>query len=103
VNAPPKFPRHRAGRSTTITSRAFNQHTGEAKKAADHGPVFITERGKPAYVLLSAAEYERLGNKPMSVAEALADPRAEADDPDLMDFIPRRQVEPIRFRFDEEQ
>jgi prevent-host-death family protein len=86
-----------------MTSRDFNQHTGEAKKAADRGPVFITERGKPAYVLITAAEYERLGKKPMSVAEALADPRASPDDPDLMDFIPKRDIEPTGFHFDEDE
>ena len=32
---------------TTLTSREFNQDTGRAKTAARHGPVFITDRGKP--------------------------------------------------------
>jgi len=37
----------------TLSSREFNQDTSGAKKAANHGPVFITDRGKPAHVLLS--------------------------------------------------
>ena len=37
---------------TTLSSREFNQHASEAKKAADKGPVFITDRGRPAHVLL---------------------------------------------------
>lgn len=45
---------------TTISSREFNQDTGRAKKAATAGPVFITDRGKPAHVLLSIEEYQRL-------------------------------------------
>jgi prevent-host-death family protein len=67
------------GKITTMTSREFNQHTGRAKLAADKGPVFVTDRGKPAYVLLSHEDYERLTSKPMNILEALADPSADAD------------------------
>ena len=35
---------------TTISSREFNHDAGAAKKAAATGPVFITNRGKPAHV-----------------------------------------------------
>ena len=45
---------------TTLSSREFNQDTSRAKKAATRGPVFITDRGKPAHVLLSIEEYQRL-------------------------------------------
>lgn len=44
----------------TFTSRQFNQDVGRAKKAAAEGPVFITDRGRPAHVLLSIQEYRRL-------------------------------------------
>jgi prevent-host-death family protein len=72
---------------TTFTSREFNQNTAGAKRAAANGPVFITNRGKPAYVLMSIEEYRRLedeksgpyARKPKSLAEALADNRPEAD------------------------
>ena len=40
----------------TITSRAFNQDAAGAKRAANQGPVFITDRGRPAHVLLSIAD-----------------------------------------------
>jgi PHD/YefM family antitoxin component YafN of YafNO toxin-antitoxin module len=40
----------------TITSRAFNQDAAGAKRAASQGPVFITDRGRPAHVLLSIAD-----------------------------------------------
>ncbi|HVW34115.1 MAG TPA: type II toxin-antitoxin system prevent-host-death family antitoxin [Acidimicrobiia bacterium] len=43
-----------------MTSREFNQDTGRAKKAAEHGPVYITDRGRPAHVLLTYAAYEQL-------------------------------------------
>jgi len=51
---------------TTLTSREFNQDTGRAKKATKRGPVFITDRGKPAHVLVSFEEYLRLTNRRQS-------------------------------------
>lgn len=45
---------------TTLTSREFNQDASGAKKAARRGPVFITDRGRPAHVLLTIEEYRRL-------------------------------------------
>lgn len=45
---------------TTLSSREFNQDTSRAKKATAEGPVFITDRGRPAHVLLSIEEYQRL-------------------------------------------
>jgi len=59
---------------TTLSSREFNQDTSRAKKAASQGPVFITDRGKPAHVLLSIAEYQRLTGDRISIADALAMP-----------------------------
>ncbi len=41
----------------TISSREFNQDVGRAKRAARSGPVVITDRGRPAHVLLSFEEY----------------------------------------------
>ncbi|MBZ9653945.1 type II toxin-antitoxin system Phd/YefM family antitoxin [Phyllobacterium lublinensis] len=57
---------------TTISSRQFNQHASEAKKAANDGPVFITDRGRPAHVLLSIEEYQKLTGKGKSLADVLA-------------------------------
>lgn len=57
---------------TTITSREFNQDVGRAKKAAQSGPVLITDRGRPAHVLLSIEEYRRLTGGSETLAEALA-------------------------------
>jgi prevent-host-death family protein len=64
---------------TTLTSREFNQDTSGAKKAASKGPVFITDRGRPAHVLLTIEDYLRLTGKHMSVAEALAQPGTNFD------------------------
>jgi prevent-host-death family protein len=59
---------------TTLTSREFNQDTSGAKKAARRGPVFITDRGRPAHVLLTIEDYRRLTGGDISLAEALAQP-----------------------------
>lgn len=59
---------------TTLSSREFNQDTGRAKKAAAQGPVFITDRGEPAHVLLSIEEYRRITGGHRKIADALALP-----------------------------
>ena len=64
---------------TTISSREFNQDTGRAKKAASGGPVFITDRGKPAHVLLSIEEYQRITGQGQSIVEALGWPAGIED------------------------
>jgi prevent-host-death family protein len=70
---------------TTMTSREFNQDAGRAKRAAESGPVIITDRGRPAHVLLSAAHYQALAGQGASLAEVLAMPAAAA-----IDFEPPR-------------
>ena len=59
---------------TTISSREFNQAASEAKRAANIGPVFITDRGRPAHVLLSFEDYQRLTRQRRNIADALAMP-----------------------------
>lgn len=56
----------------TFTSRAFNQSINQAKKAALIQPVVVTDRGQPAHVLLSYAQYQQLIKQPQGVMEALA-------------------------------
>ena len=59
---------------TTISSREFNQAASEAKRAANSGPVFITDRCRPAHVLLSFEDYQRLTRQRRNIADALAMP-----------------------------
>jgi prevent-host-death family protein len=59
---------------TTLSSREFNQDTSRAKKAALEGPVFITDRGRPAHVLLSIADYQRLAGQGRNIVESLSMP-----------------------------
>jgi prevent-host-death family protein len=61
---------------TRLSSREFNQDTGKAKRAAKKGPVFITDRGRPSHVLLTAEEYQRITGGVKSIAESLAMPEA---------------------------
>lgn len=56
----------------TLSSREFNQDTGRAKKAALTGPVFITDRGRPAHVLMSIENYQKLAPKDLNLVDALA-------------------------------
>jgi hypothetical protein len=55
-----------------MTSRDFNQDAGRAKRAAANGPVFITDRGKPAHVLLSIEDYRKLTGIRGNAVELLA-------------------------------
>jgi prevent-host-death family protein len=57
---------------TTLSSREFNQDSNRAKKAARNGPVFITDRGRPAHVLLSIEDYQRLTGGGAKIADLLA-------------------------------
>jgi prevent-host-death family protein len=61
----------------TLSSREFNQDASGAKRAANEGPVFITDRGRPAHVLLSIKDYNKLARKDASIVELLAMPGAE--------------------------
>ena len=61
----------------TLSSRDFNQDLSRAKKAANDGPVFITDRGKPAHVLLSFEEYRRLAGGHQKIADLLSMPGVE--------------------------
>ena len=60
----------------TYSSREFTRDVGAAKRAAVQGPVFITDRGRPAFALLKIEDYYELTGK------------QETSLLDLMDAIP---------------
>jgi prevent-host-death family protein len=62
---------------TTLSSRQFNQDASKAKKSARAGPVFITDRGRPAHVLLTFAEYKKITGEHTKIADLLAMPGIE--------------------------
>ena len=64
---------------TTLSSREFNQDTGRAKNAARSGPVFITDRGRPAHVLLTFDEYQRLTGSADNIVDLLGVSADEVD------------------------
>lgn len=75
---------------TTISSREFNQDSGGAKRAAEKGPVIITDRGKPSHVLLSFEDYRKLTGAGLTLLDVVA--QAEDDD---IDFDPPRMGDRI--------
>jgi PHD/YefM family antitoxin component YafN of YafNO toxin-antitoxin module len=70
-----------------FTARRFNQDTARAQRAAEDGPVYVTDRGRPSHVLLSFEEYSRLvedSDGPRDVLSALgSDAEAAAVDLDI--------------------
>lgn len=74
---------------TTLSSREFNQDTGKAKKAARKGPVFITDRGRPAHVLLTIEDYRRIAGAGPRITDLLAMPGIEDIELDVPVFSDR--------------
>lgn len=60
--------------NTILTSRELNQDVSGAKRAARKGPVIITDRGRPAHVLLTIEAYQKLTRESASIADLLAMP-----------------------------
>jgi prevent-host-death family protein len=77
---------------TTVSSREFNQDTSGAKKAAGAGPVFITDRGRPAHVLMTIEDYQRLVGGSGSIINMLAAPEGSED----VEFEPLNAVIDVR-------
>lgn len=63
---------------TQLSSREFNQDTSGAKRAAENGPVYITDRGRPAHVLLTYEAYELLLG-PEGIVDRLGKPTGVED------------------------
>ena len=63
--------------ATTLSSRKFNQDTSGAKKAAKAGPVFITDRGRPAHVLLTIEDFRKMAGQSPSIIDMLGMPGIE--------------------------
>lgn len=70
-----------------VSSRDFSRDPGRAKKAAQEGPVFITNRQRTEHVLMTVEEYRRLSGSKGSIVDRLALPESAA-----IDFDPPRIV-----------
>ena len=66
-----------------ISAREFNQDVSAAKREATVGPGVITDRGEPAFVLLSIEDYRRLGESGTDIVDRLS-----MDDDIDIDFEP---------------
>lgn len=56
---------------TFVTARELNQDLAAAKRAAAVAPVIVTDRGTPAYVLMSIDDYRRLVGQHRNLADLL--------------------------------
>ncbi|MBB4404270.1 type II toxin-antitoxin system Phd/YefM family antitoxin [Agrobacterium tumefaciens] len=73
---------------TSFSSREVNHDVSKAKKAAQAGPVIITDRGKPSHVLMTYSEFERLTGKRRNLVDALSMPGLSKTDLDT----PRAEI-----------
>lgn len=75
--------------TTTFSSGDFTRDVSAAKRATADGPVFVTDRGRPAFALLKIEDYHRLsGHQDASLL-------------DIMDAIPGGEgieFDPPKFR-----
>ncbi|RYX97755.1 MAG: type II toxin-antitoxin system prevent-host-death family antitoxin [Comamonadaceae bacterium] len=56
----------------TVPSRDFARDVSNAKRLATQGPVFITDRGRPAFALLKIEDYYELtGKKELSLLQLM--------------------------------
>jgi hypothetical protein len=73
-----------------MTAREFNQYTGRAKLLAREEPLFITERGKTEYVLLSIDEYNEIKGSKKTLADCVFADEQTYYAIDFDSFIPER-------------
>jgi PHD/YefM family antitoxin component YafN of YafNO toxin-antitoxin module len=83
--------------TNTISSQDFARDVPAAKRAAMTGPVFITENGCDAFVLLNIADYHRITERATRSLLNLMDGIPGGDN---IDFDPPRlqiQLRPVAF------
>ena len=62
----------------------------QSQEGRFQGPVFITDRGRPAHVLLTIEDYQRISEKAASIVESLAMPEATS-----VEFEPSRLADKL--------
>ena len=79
---------------TTFSSLDFTRNVSAAKRATTDGPVFVTDRGRPAFALLKIEDFYRLtGQKTGSLLDVMnAIPGGDGIDFDLtkLDIVLQR-------------
>jgi hypothetical protein len=85
----------------TVSSREFNSDVAGAKRTAATEPLFITDRGEPAFVLLSMKKFRELTGAGKSAFDALVDLGAQFRKGELdFEWEPQRMPDhprPVRF------
>lgn len=76
----------------TISSRDFNRDVSAAKRAAEEGPVTITDHGRRSHVLLTAEAFDQLTGG----QELMGDRLWRSQDPGVDLVLPTRRVESER-------
>ena len=71
----------------TFSARDFTRDVSTAKRAAIDGPVFITDRGRPAFALLKIEDYYSLAGRGEQTLLSLMDAIPSGSD---IDFEPPR-------------
>ena len=81
----------------TFSSRDFTRDVSAAKRATTQGPVFITDRGRPAFALLKIEDYYRIAGHGeatlLSVMDSIAGGEVLEFDPPRLDI----QIRPAVF------
>lgn len=75
----------------TFSSREFTRDVSAAKKATIQGPVFITDRGRPAYALLKIDDYYKMVGQNDQSFLAIMDAIAGGSDTEFE--APRLQIQ----------
>jgi PHD/YefM family antitoxin component YafN of YafNO toxin-antitoxin module len=81
---------------STISSRDFARDVGAAKRAASEGPVFITDRGAPAFALLKIEDFYAMTGEQQ---RSLLDVMDEIPGGDFAAELPRIDGEPKPMEF----
>ncbi|OOF47425.1 prevent-host-death protein [Rodentibacter trehalosifermentans] len=75
-----------------MTNHEFNQNPSQAPKYALKEPVIITNRGAPAFVLMSYSDYEKTQKPFVSIADALCPSSPDVADIEL-ELQPRSRAQ----------
>jgi len=75
---------------TIIPCTALTRDIGKTKKAAQAGPVILTERDQSAYVLINIEQYKEIIGNAQSILDLLNMPGTED-----IDFTPPRMQDTI--------
>jgi hypothetical protein len=65
------------GPMPVLTAKEFDQDIAGAKRAADEGPMVLTDSGIPCYVFMRHETYQRLTERGQSLRLLLAHPESE--------------------------